>query len=56
MSECPFCGSDAVSPGYSICLEIDEVNGRFGECSNCGAMGPIAKTEEAAIELWNERR
>ena len=48
MKPCPRCGryemgaSDS-SDGWSVC------------CSACGADGPLAESEDGAIELWDKR-
>ena len=51
---CPFCGSDSVSPSY--CMNVDNVvSGRFVECEDCAACGPVHPPEAVAITAWNTR-
>ena len=58
MGDCPFCGASAAefNIGLSYSENVDGVFQSFmGECSECGAMGPYASTEHAALRLWNFR-
>ena len=50
---CPFCGSYDVS-----ITQDDEKDYYFVECgdSDCYTYGPIALTEDGAIEKWNMRQ
>lgn len=51
---CPFCGSDQVSASY--CTNPDNViSGRFVECEDCAACGPVHPPERRAIKAWNRR-
>lgn len=43
---CNFCGTISIS--YSHYRARKQV-----QCSGCGAMGPLSKTEEKALEAWN---
>ena len=45
LKPCPFCGSSA---------EINRPLLWFARCTNCGAHGPLAGSEDEAIEKWNE--
>jgi hypothetical protein len=58
MGDCPFCAASAsefnTSLSYSENLE-GVLTGFMGECSECGAMGPLAATELHALHLWNFR-
>ena len=48
LEPCRFCGSDDVF--------TDVTQGsHYGECGQCGAMGPNALTEAEAITAWNNR-
>lgn len=42
---CPFCGSFELQPGGWRIL-----------CEGCGAEGPLGKSAEQAVDLWNARR
>lgn len=54
IATCPFCGSDNVSPSY--CTNVDAVvSGRFVECEDCAACGPVHPPEADAITAWNTR-
>lgn len=54
LKPCPFCGCAA---DWSV-----QIGDYFGECSECGARGPVpyggaAKAmKEEAIRLWNTRK
>jgi len=55
LEPCPFCQSADVSLSYSTNLSGD-IDGRFVECENCGASGPICdSTTVEAITAWNTR-
>ncbi len=46
---CPFCGEpeasiDEIAPGQFACV-----------CDDCGAIGPAAGLQDAAVMLWNMR-
>lgn len=43
---CPFC----TSRRSQVLLDECQV-----ECRDCGAHGPVAKTHDEAVELWNKR-
>jgi Lar family restriction alleviation protein len=48
---CPFCAEPSA---LRVASDVDD---EFSiECEACGAIGPIADTKTAAIELWNRRR
>ena len=53
---CPFCLSDDIQTATD-----DYTYGAFRYeywfacCPDCGARGPMAKTEEEAIRFWNDR-
>lgn len=49
MNHCPFCGSDSLEPTYSIAA-----NRHYVACNDCDADGPIARSEEEAIEKWDK--
>ena len=48
---CPFCDSRKVE---SCKVDHPYNKGIQVHCLSCEAKGPIAKTEEQAIEAWNE--
>lgn len=48
IDDCPFCASSE--------LGVDGSVGTFYVCcESCGAIGPDADSEIAAVELWNDR-
>jgi len=47
IDDCPFCASSE--------LTLTEGASFYVACESCGAIGPDADTEVAAVELWNER-
>ena len=54
LEPCPFCGR-------TDCLSIDnyENNGKlwwFVACEECMCSGPVAGSEEQAVDAWNERK
>lgn len=49
LKKCPFCG------GTNLRVKPVWKTYRFVACQDCKAGGPVAKTDERAIELWNER-
>jgi Lar family restriction alleviation protein len=49
MDLCPFCQSDDVE------AEVDLDLGWCVFCNDCGATGPLAETNEKAVELWDKR-
>lgn len=49
MKCCPFCGAN----NQEIVWFDEDVY--FVRCMNCGAEGRVARDEDAAIEIWNER-
>lgn len=54
LEPCPFCDSTEVSLSY--CTNVDNVvSGRFVECENCAACGPVDDRcrEKVAAALWN---
>ena len=53
LKPCPFCGSDAV--GISASEMSREISYYSVNCNECGARGGLAREEQDAIELWNER-
>ena len=53
---CPFCLSEDIQTAtdyYTYGAFINEYC--FACCPDCGARGPMAKTEEEAIRFWNDR-
>jgi len=46
---CPFC------KGEEIKLKKAEIMNHFVACASCLADGPLAHTEERAVDLWNRR-
>ena len=53
---CPFCLGDEIYTAkdywhYGSCHS----EYWFAHCSDCGADGPMAKTEDEAIRFWNDR-
>ena len=53
LKPCPFCGQDD-----SISIEKYQCEGEwwhFTECEECLARGSVGKTEQDAIDAWNER-
>ena len=49
-ADCPWCGPMRGHYGYTV--------GRFGTrltCFCCDSHGPIAPTQDAALEAWNRR-
>lgn len=46
---CPFCESEKAT----MYIADKEGMGYFIECSDCYASGPIAKTREEAVDVWN---
>ncbi len=49
LEHCPFCES-----GMLPIRSHDEV-GPAVVCQGCGAVGPIARTDDEAVALWNAR-
>ena len=56
IERCPFCLSDDIQTatdyytyGAHKCEYI------FAYCPDCGARGPMAKTEDEAVSFWNDR-
>jgi len=49
---CPFCGSDKISI-RSICDEEYPGDAKAVYCASCLTMGPLGKTPERAVALWN---
>lgn len=49
MKPCPFCG------GTRLKVKPVWTDYRFVACLDCKAAGSVAKTDEKAIELWNQR-
>jgi hypothetical protein len=57
---CPFCGSILVTAyciddGWGNCHYVSNNEEWSVCCDSCSTEGPWGKTEERAIELWNER-
>ena len=46
---CPFCASDCATS-----VEVDNNDGAFRVCADCGASGPWRFEREVAIERWNK--
>lgn len=46
---CPFC------KGEEFVLKKTETAKHFVSCASCRADGPLALTEEKAVDLWNRR-
>lgn len=53
MDRCPFCGKHGQK---ELMCEAALPNFWHVVCHPCGATGPIAKTPDEAVALWNERR
>jgi len=49
---CPFCGKT----DSEVTLAEFEGHKRHVECFGCGAKGPLAETEDQAVDLWNAPR
>ena len=49
LKSCPFCGSTKIE------LNDPDIPTRWVGCENCGAIGPDAKSDREAVELWNNR-
>lgn len=48
---CPFCGSQEL-----MCIsDADDCGDFYCYCDDCLAEGPNCRTEEEAIEKWNNR-
>jgi Lar family restriction alleviation protein len=47
---CPFCGESGV-----IVVEGSTFRWLVAVCGNCDAKAPEARTEQAALDSWNER-
>jgi len=48
IKECPYCESKN--------CEVDDMSyglDYYGECNDCGARGPLAKSKTDAVQLWN---
>lgn len=57
---CPFCGSDVVThpndiAGVGSQNGVPHVDSFYVHCDGCGADGPIERTHQDAITLWNNR-
>ena len=57
---CPFCGGAAehnseLRPGYAECPEDSNAWAHFYVCLSCTAVGGWAKSETAALRMWNMR-
>ncbi len=57
MADCPFCKARAseflITVSYSTTLQSSDPKYFMGECSECGAQGPTADTEQEAFARWN---
>lgn len=51
LKPCPFCGG-----GRQRVKPLWKGEYRFVACLDCKAAGPVARTEEQAIDAWNGRR
>ena len=51
LKPCPFCGDK--EPGVSNLANLNTIF-RVG-CYECESLGPTRKTEQEAIEAWNNR-
>ena len=59
VNDCPFCGDATGSGTRWQALEAqDSEQGMIwrAACACCGARGPMALNEEAAIYAWNKRK
>lgn len=56
IAHCPFCQSDDIQTATDYytygAYKCEYV---FACCPDCGARGPMAKTEDEAIRFWNDR-
>jgi len=49
LKPCPFCGGDQIG--------VDRFDGSYNcDCLDCGAEGPICKSEKIAANRWNTRK
>ena len=53
LKPCPFCGEDYVSQVFNGSDQY--VSSFWVMCGNCDAEGPVADTEDGAVEKWNNR-
>lgn len=52
---CPFCKSEEVYViGFST-EDEEEIIAYAGECQECGALGPLSKTQEEAKQKYDSR-
>ena len=56
-ARCPFCTSDEIGTAtdYATFCEHYRREYWFAYCPDCGARGPMADTEQEAVEYWNDR-
>jgi len=53
LEQCPFCGE---SYAINVLDASDQyVSSFWVTCGNCDAEGPVADTEDDAVEKWNKR-
>lgn len=50
LKPCPFCKEQE-----RLFVQRSIGDAYWGKCLECGAEGPIAKTEQEAINAWNQR-
>ncbi len=53
LNPCPFCGEDHVSQVFNGSDQY--ISSFWVMCGNCDAEGPVDKTEDGAVEKWNNR-
>jgi Lar family restriction alleviation protein len=54
---CPFCGKEPrQQTSHPYTKQSPVTNEKFWFACECGAKGPEAKTESAALNKWNTRK
>jgi len=53
LAPCPFCGEDHVTQVFNGSDQY--ISSFWVMCGNCDAEGPVDKTEDGAVEKWNNR-
>ena len=53
LKRCPFCGRKGYLKMSNY--KSDGAHWHFVECEECMATGPVGRTEQDAIDAWNQR-
>lgn len=55
LKPCPFCGAEIADLAL-VSISSGNSNDNFIACDFCDACGPRDRSEDAAIDKWNERK